>query len=323
MIDLKEVTKIFDPRGIAGIHGISLEIGRGEVFALLGPNGSGKTTLAKIISQELLADSGQVQIKGSIHQFNLRDLPPGLNVQKYLISQIRLEIDDEKKIQLTRDLASLFEFTFQLRQSTSQLSQGQRQKVMLAAELINSPSIIIMDEPFAHLDPLSRREILKDLFDYLKMKEITIFWISHDKDEAFEFSDQIGILQHGKLEQVASPNDFIKNPRNLFVAKFLGHKNFLALKKTNLGWMSPWGEISSGIAVNEAYLVLPPTALDVNNSDGLEVKILNLYPGPLFWKIELSWESSLFEAWTNQSHLSKGQNAYLKVRLEDCTLIPI
>jgi spermidine/putrescine transport system ATP-binding protein len=323
MIDLKEVTKIFDPRGIAGIHGISLKIARGEVFTLLGPNGSGKTTLAKIISQELLTDSGQVHIEGSIHQFNLRDLPLGLNVQKYLISQIRLEIDDEKKIQLTRDLASLFEFTFQLRQSTTQLSQGQRQKVMLAAELINTPSIIIMDEPFAHLDPLSRREILKDLFDFLKIKEITVFWIGHEKDEAFEFSDKIGILQHGKLEQVASPNDFIKNPRNLFVAKFLGHKNFLALKRTNLGWMSPWGEITSDISDNEAYLVLPPTALDVNTSDGIEVKILNVYPGPLFWKIELAWESSVFEAWTNHSYLSKGQNAYLMARLEDCTLIPI
>jgi spermidine/putrescine transport system ATP-binding protein len=323
MIELKEITKIFDPRGIAGLHGISLQIKKGEILALLGPNGSGKTTLAKIISGDLKPDSGSLKREGSIHQFQMRDLPQGLNIQKYLINQINLDIDEEKKIQLARDLASLFEFTFQLRQTTDQLSLGQRQKVMLAAELINSPSVIIMDEPFAHLDPLSRRDILKELFDYLRQKEITVLWISHDKDEAFEFSDKIGLLHHGKLEQVSTADEFIHKPRNLFVAKFLGHKNFLALKRKSETWITPWGVISSKRDSDEAYLVIPPMALVLNQVEGVEVKILNRYFGPLYWRIEVAWEHNVFEAWTNQNLAYKSQNMRLQVRLEDCFLIPI
>ena len=323
MIELKDVTKIFDPRGIAGLHGVSFKINRGEIVALLGPNGSGKTTMARIISEDLKPDAGSVQRLGTIHQFKFRDLPQGLNVQKYLISQVNLEIDDEKKIQLTRDLASLFEFTFQLRQTTDQLSLGQRQKVMLAAELINSPEVIIMDEPFAHLDPLSRREILQELFHYLRHKEITVFWISHDKDEAFEFSDKIGLLHHGKLEQISTPDDFIKKPRNLFVAKFLGHKKFLAIKKDSSGWVTPWGRMSSELKAEEAYLVIPPMAFILNQVEGLEVKPLNRYFGPLFWRIELAWENTTFEAWTNQNLPLNAKNLRLKVKLEDCFLIQI
>ncbi len=323
MIELKEVTKVFDSRGIAGLHGINLMIKRGEIIALLGPNGSGKTTLAHIISKNLIPDSGTVKISGPVHQFKLRELPSDLNVQKYLLSQISLEIDDEKKIQLVRDLASLFEFTFQLRQSTQQLSQGQRQKVMLAAELINSPSVIIMDEPFAHLDPLSRKEILTELFNYLRHKEITSFWISHDKDEAFEFADKIGLLQHGKLEQFGKPDDFIKQPRNLFVAHFLGHKNFLALKKTATEWITPWGTITSSLKEEEAYLVIPPTAFSFHQESGPETKILRVYPGPFFWKIEIALENHIFEAWSNQALSPDRSKYHLMVNLEDCFLLPL
>jgi ABC-type Fe3+/spermidine/putrescine transport system ATPase subunit len=323
MIELKEVTKVFDTRGIAGLHGINLTIKRGEIIALLGPNGSGKTTLANIISQNLDPDSGSVKIDEPVHQFKLRELPFDLNVQKYLISQINLEIDDEKKIQLVRDLASLFEFTFQLRQNTHQLSQGQRQKIMLAAELINSPAVIIMDEPFAHLDPLSRKEILTELFNFLRHKEITSFWISHDKDEAFEYADKIGLLQHGKLEQFARPDEFIKHPRNLFVAHFLGHRNFLAIKKSSTEWITPWGKINSPLKDEEAYLVIPPTAFTLNHELGTEVKILRSYSGPLFWKIEMAFEAHIFEAWTNQALSPDRSKYHLMVNLEDCFLLPL
>ena len=173
MISLSGVTKIFDSRGIAGLHSVDLSVERGEIFAILGPNGSGKSTLLKIIDGSITPDKGQIKTKGKVHLFSLSNPEGDKNVLKYLVSLVTSAIDDDKKIQLARDLADIFEFTFQLRQNFSQLSSGQKQKILIAAELMNRPDILLLDEPFSHLDPHTREGILTSLFSYLKKQNIT------------------------------------------------------------------------------------------------------------------------------------------------------
>lgn len=228
MINVSEVKKLFDKRGIAGLHGISFKLAKGEVLGLIGPNGSGKTTLLNILRNRITPDSGSVKVDGEINFFPAdKEISQG-NVQKFLIAAIHLDIDDEKKIQLARDLADTFEFTFQLRQNLSELSSGQLQKVLLAKELINRPSLLLMDEPFAHLDPLSRREILNSLFQHLRQQEISVIWVSHELTESFRYSDRVAVMNFGKFEQMDMPENIIRSPRNLFVAQYVGYRNFIA-----------------------------------------------------------------------------------------------
>ncbi|MFL5784353.1 MAG: ABC transporter ATP-binding protein, partial [Bacteriovoracaceae bacterium] len=201
MIALENIRLRFDPRGIAGLSGVNLVLSEGTITALMGPNGSGKTTLLRILSGELSPESGSVKTQDNVVYMKPENVSPSLNVQKYLMSRVKAEIEEDKKIQLSRDLADIFEFTFQLRQTVGELSAGQRQKVMLAGELIRNPKLVLLDEPFTHLDPHTRKEIIKSLFEYVRRQNITLLWVTHDLNEAARFSDKVVLLQHGKIEQ--------------------------------------------------------------------------------------------------------------------------
>ena len=168
MIKVTHLTKQFDKRGIAGVHDLSFELNNGEVMAIMGPNGGGKSTLLNLLSQKLASESGEIMVDKTICLFPGSDAPLEMNVLKFLTSSVTLDIEEEKKIQLARDLADTFEFTFQLRQNLSELSSGQKQKILLARELINRPGLLLMDEPFTHLDPFTRKDILRGLFEYIR-----------------------------------------------------------------------------------------------------------------------------------------------------------
>lgn len=326
MIELKQVTKIFEARGIAGIHQLDLSIKKGSIFALMGPNGSGKTTLLNLISKKIPVDSGSLKVKGKIHFFERRSFEPDLNVQRFLMEAVSLDIDTDKKLQLSRDMADIFEFTFQLRQTMSQLSQGQLQKVLMASELISKPDILFLDEPFIHLDPMSRKDILESLFTYLKQQEVTVIWITHEKDEALKFSDSLGLIQHGKLEQVSTPVKMLQEPRNLFVAQYFGHQNFIKINQVDNKWMTPWGQLTSELKASEAYLIVPPTAWKVDAASPLEVEILHLYPQYFVCELEVLKDEKRYKVslpLSSFSQYKKSQKIRLSPNLAECLVIPL
>ena len=324
MIDLKQATKVFDQRGIAGIHQLDLSIKKGSIFALMGPNGSGKTTLLNLISGKLALDSGSLKVKGTIHFFERRSFEKDLNVQRFLIEAVTLDIDTDKKIQLSRDMADIFEFTSQLRQTMGQLSQGQLQKVLMASELINKPDILFLDEPFIHLDPMSRKDILEMLFHYLRQQEVTVVWITHEKDEALRFSDTVALIQHGKLEQVGPPVNVLKEPRNLFVAQFFGHQNFIKINQENGTWKTAWGEVQSEFKASEGYLIVPPSAWKIDPTSTLQGVILQLYPQYFVCEIELDVNEKRFKVCLPLDAFDKwkkGQKMSLSPDLTQCFVI--
>lgn len=316
MINLRNATIKYDHRAIAGLHGIDLEIPNKEVFAILGPNGCGKSTLLKVISGEVKLESGSTSHQGKLHHFIFRELPQNLNVQQYLIQQVEPSVNEEQKIQLSRDFADIFEFTYQLRQKCSELSQGQRQKVQLAAELINNPNILLMDEPFAHLDPMTRQDILSSLFTYVRNKEMTVLWVTHDLNEAMRFSDRMTVMQHGKLEQVGVPKDFLI-PKNIYVAQFLGHKNLVAVKKIDEQWLTPWGPLNQKFDGLDAVLVIPPFAWLALGEERIE--ILSKNPHGFGWEIAFR---SLNHNWVGQFPTEISVQ-FLKPDLSQCFLIQL
>ena len=296
MIKLNQAKIVFDSRGIAGLHSINLEIPKGSIFALMGPNGSGKTTILNVLTKKLPLDSGDLEVQGKIHFFERKNPEHDLNVQRFLMESVQdQELETDKKLQLSRDMADIFEFTFQLRQNVGQLSQGQLQKVLMAAELINQPDILFLDEPFIHLDPMSRKEILFSLFTYLSQREVTVLWITHEKDEALRFADKVGLLQHGKFEQVSSPVEILQAPRNLFVAQYFGHQNFLKISRENGTWTTPWGEVKSSLKDHEGYLVVPPTAWKVDPNSTFEGVILSQYPQYFACEFEIEISDKRFK----------------------------
>lgn len=320
MININAINKLFDQRAIAGLHNINFDIKSGEVFALMGPNGSGKTTLVNIISGKLAPDSGTVKLSGKLSLFETKEIEDQ-NVQKFLIQSNKLEISDEKKLQLARDFADIFEFTFQLRQNLSELSAGQRQKVMLASELINSPSLLLLDEPFTHLDPHTRKDILNALFEYIRRQEISVLWVTHDLEEATLFSDRIGLLNFGKLEQVGTPLELVRTPRSLFTAKFLGYENYISVSSNNEKWATPWGDFGQSSSVDPQILVIPANAF-VMDPQGLDMKIesVQIRGRSQLVKARLG-EKAYFLEFSAQEALPPKK---LKVKLlwENCFLLP-
>jgi ABC-type Fe3+/spermidine/putrescine transport system ATPase subunit len=327
MIKLNKATKVFDSRGIAGLHAIDLEIHKGSIFALMGPNGSGKTTLLNVLSKKISLDSGSLNVQGKIYFFEKKNPEPELNVQRFLMESVQdQEIATDKKLQLSRDMADIFEFTFQLRQTIGQLSQGQLQKVLMAAELINQPDILFLDEPFIHLDPMSRKDILDSLFTYLRQREVTVLWITHERDEALRFADQVGLLQHGKLEQVSTPVKILQAPRNLFVAQYFGHQNFIKISGNNGQWVTPWGEFKSELNDQEGYLVVPPTAWKVDPDSSLEGVILHHYPQYFECEIELEVSEKRFKVslpLKTYKNWEDGQKLRISADLSQCFVISL
>lgn len=328
MIDVKNLCISFDQKGIAGLHSISFNLLRGQILSLLGPNGSGKTTLLKIINRDLIADKGIIETSGKVIFFSQNDQIIDKNVLKLLIDSVQIDIDPEKKIQLARDLAQAFEFTFQLRQNFSELSSGQRQKVRLAQHLINRPEVILLDEPFAHLDPFTRQGILRDLFEYVRQQNITLVWASHEIDEAFKYSDLVALLNYGRIEQQGSPFDFIKAPKNLFVAQFVGYQNFFALKFENGSWKSPWGPvIISSELKNEGLLVVPDDAWEIvgENQGGIKALVTQSYPQKQCVEYELDFDSKkiYLKLYAQSKLLTSSTLVYLRPYFDECFIIPL
>ena len=285
MIRAEDLFRQFDKRGIAGIHHLSFSLNAGEILGIMGPNGSGKSTLLKILANQIKSDSGTFSVDGNVVLFPTNEILPSMNVQKFLVQSVKLEIEEEKKIQLARDLADTFEFTFQLKQNLDELSSGQMQKILLSRELINRPSLLLMDEPFTHLDPFTRKDILIGLFRYIKDQTMTVMWVTHDLEEALKFSDKIALMNFGKFEQLSSPELFMRAPKNLFVAKFMGYRNFFPTKN------SQWGESKlTAIEKEDGILVVPDHAW-IQDPEGMRFVVKNVIATKQGFETQLEGDS--------------------------------
>lgn len=309
MISTRHLTRQFDKRGIAGLNDLSFELEKGKIMSIMGANGSGKTTLLKIITGEIKSDGGEFKTDGSVSFFPSSEQVENINVQKFLIDSITLEISDEKKLQLARDLADTFEFTFQLRQNFQELSSGQKQKILIAKELINRPSILLMDEPFSHLDPFTRRDILNGLFTHIRQQLITVLWVTHDLDEASQYSDVIALMNFGKIEQLGSPENLMTSPRNLFVAKFMGYRNFFSVKAKD---------------GRDEVLIVPDLAWEIN-PNGAPYHIEKRHPVAQGIEYVLSFEEKTvyFQRSARLPLLEPGARVSLSIIPDLCFTIPL
>jgi sulfate transport system ATP-binding protein len=217
------------------LDNINLEVPRGGLTALLGPSGGGKSTLLRIIAGLEFPDSGEIQIEGKQatwlapqkrsvgfvfqhyaafkHLSVYRNVAFGLEIRKRPKAEIR------KRVMELLELVHLENFADRL---PSQLSGGQRQRMALARALAVQPEVLLLDEPFGALDAQVRKELrdwLRKLHDEVN---VTTIFVTHDQEEALEVSDELVVINNGKIEQIGSPTELYDHPANDFVMGFLG-----------------------------------------------------------------------------------------------------
>ncbi|MFC1566758.1 ATP-binding cassette domain-containing protein [bacterium] len=235
MIKFKNISKDF---GLFSIEDINLEINNSEYFVFLGPTGAGKTILLELIAGILLPDKGQIFIDDNditkvppykrnismVYQNYM--LFPHYTVEENITYGLKLQkkpkqfIDDKLKY-----ICDLFNILHILKRYPQNLSGGEKQRTALARALVCEPKIILLDEPFAALDVMTKEIMIKEIRNIHKNCKTTFVHVTHDLEEAIALSDKAAVLNNGKLEQVGSTLDVFKKPTSHFTAEFVGTKN--------------------------------------------------------------------------------------------------
>ena len=238
IIELKNVTKSCD--GQVVLDDINLDIYDNEFLTLLGPSGCGKTTTLRLIAGFESADQGDIIFLGE----DIKDVPPHkrnvntvfqryalfphLNVFENVAFPLREKrvprAEIEEKVNEMLKLVALSGFE---KRSVTSLSGGQQQRVAIARALVNSPKVLLLDEPLAALDLKLRKDMQSELKKIQKATGITFVFVTHDQEEALSMSDTVVVMSEGRIQQIGTPVDIYNEPENAFVADFIGESNIL------------------------------------------------------------------------------------------------
>lgn len=232
IVRLKNISYRYDQRKTDGITDINFSIYKSECVCLIGPSGSGKTTTAKMVADIIHPKKGEITFFENTQTAYVpqnTQLPEDQTVADYLRTLLK-DMDDEKKENLIRTNLLLLNISNEMHNPIHSISGGQRQRVIIASALIKNPNLIILDEPFGHLDEKLRNELMSELFHLFKDKKIACLWVTHEIKEALSFSDRIILLNYGVIQQDATPRDIYQKPKNLFSAEFFGYNNAIAGK---------------------------------------------------------------------------------------------
>ncbi len=238
IVELKDVSKSFD--GELVLDHINLDIYDNEFLTLLGPSGCGKTTTLRIIGGFETADEGEVIFMGEEissvppHKRNVNTvfqryaLFPHLNVFENVAFPLR-----EKKVpkdeieQRVNEMLSLVALKGFEKRSVTSLSGGQQQRVAIARALVGRPKVLLLDEPLAALDLKLRKDMQQELKNIQKATGITFIFVTHDQEEALSMSDTVVVMSEGRIQQIGTPIDIYNEPKNAFVADFIGESNIV------------------------------------------------------------------------------------------------
>ena len=238
IIELRNVSKSFD--GETVLKNLSLDIHDKEFITLLGPSGCGKTTTLRIIGGFVEPDEGDVCFMGA----RINDLPPykrnvntvfqryalfpHLNVFENIAFGLRVHRTPEKEIvERVEKMIALVNLKGFEKRSVTTLSGGQQQRVAIARALVNNPKVLLLDEPLAALDLKLRKDMQKELKNIQQQTGITFIYVTHDQEEALSMSDTIVVMADGEIQQIGTSTDIYNEPKNAFVADFIGESNIL------------------------------------------------------------------------------------------------
>lgn len=260
-VELRSVTKAFG--ATTAVNHLDLTVGD-EIIALVGPSGCGKSTLLRLIAGLLAVDRGEILIGDRMVDDGRRQIDPerrniGLVFQDYALFP-HLTIAKNVEFGLSRrrehpgerdrwlEMVGLAGYADRY---PHELSGGERQRVALARALAPRPQVLLLDEPFANLDPNLRSQIRGEVVTLLRTANTPAVFVTHDQTEAMAVGDRIAVMRNGSIEQLGTPLDVFKRPRNRFVASFMGEVAFLPIHRDSRGAITELGPIDPDTETSE------------------------------------------------------------------------
>jgi sulfate transport system ATP-binding protein len=352
-IAVKRVGKRFG--SFVALGDVDLTVDSGELVALLGPSGSGKTTLLRVIAGLETPDHGSILFDGldSTHE-RVRDRQVGFVFQHYALFRHltvfenvafglrvrprRLRLREAEIRDRVKSLLTLVQLDVLADRYPSQLSGGQRQRVALARALAVEPRVLLLDEPFGALDAKVRKELrrwLRRLHDEL---HVTSLFVTHDQEEALEVADRVVIMNHGRIEQVGSPEEIYVRPASPFVLDFLGDVNVFHCRidrgQVYVGDVAldvPQDRVNGGSGPGAAYIRPHALAIETSGagSNRVPARVVHINPaGSLVVKVELMtpWGDSVRVDVPRERladlALARGADVHLRPLTDDITIVP-
>ena len=308
-IEIRNISKRFG--NFVALDNINLDIPTGELVALLGPSGCGKTTLLRIIAGMESADQGDILFSGAeATHLHAREREVGFVFQHYALFRHmtvfenvafglrvkpRKERPNEAEIKRrVMELLGLVQLDWLADRYPSQLSGGQRQRIALARALAVEPKVLLLDEPFGALDTKVRKELRRWLRRLHDEMHISSVFVTHDQEEALEVADRVVVMNHGKIEQIGSPDEVYSNPATPFVYQFLGNVNVFHSRVQD-----GYAEVERGAAgADKATAFVRPHDIELAHQPGegaLPAVVQHVHPiGPLV-RVELLHGSEIVE----------------------------
>ena len=246
VVRLRNVAKVYD--GQHALKEVSLDVRRGEFLTILGPSGCGKTTILRLVAGFESATSGSISIDGrdvtglpperrNVNTvFQSYALFPHMNVFDNVAFGLRMKGRPAAEIATeVRDTLRLVQLEGFDSRTVGRLSGGQQQRVAIARAIINRPLVLLLDEPLSALDYRLRKQMQLDLKHLQRKLGITFVLVTHDQEEAFSMSDRVVVMNNGHIEQIGTPVSVYEEPRNLYVARFVGEINIIDAEVVELG----------------------------------------------------------------------------------------
>ncbi len=245
-VEVKDVTKKFGEKTdheVTALDNVSVDIGDNEFFTLLGPSGCGKTTLLRLVAGFEYPTKGAILLFGN----SLEGLPPQerpvntvfqhyalfphMSVAENVGFGLKMLGREQKEInRIAMEKLELVQMKEYADRHPHQLSGGQQQRVALARALASRPKVLLLDEPLSALDLKLRQDMREELKNLQRETGITFIFVTHDQVEALTMSDRIAVMAMGQLQQIGTPTQIYEQPRNRFVADFIGESNFIEAK---------------------------------------------------------------------------------------------
>ena len=276
---LKQVTKKFG--SVVALDGFNLEVGVGELVALLGPSGCGKTTALRVVAGLENQDSGKVFVGDSdisqtpAHKRNMGmvfqaySLFPNLTVEENVSFGLQMrKVSKQARKTKAQDLLELVGLPTHGERFTYQLSGGQQQRVALARALAFEPEILLLDEPLSALDAQVRVNLREEIRRLQLSLGTTTLFVTHDQEEAMAISDRVGVMSHGALEQIDTPDTLYNKPATSFVAGFVGMMNRIPTQLSD-GYVDIFGKkipaLKRGNESGSVFALIRPESISVKS----------------------------------------------------------
>ena len=287
-LSLKNISKKYKDKEI--LKNITFDIKEGELVCILGPSGCGKTTLLNIIGGFVSDYSGDVFLSDE----NINNIPPekreiatvfqsyGLFTHKNVTDNVSyglklLKIDKNMREKRARDMLEKVGLAGYEKKKIKELSGGEQQRVAIARSMVLNPKLLLLDEPLSNLDVHLRDVMRKEIKRIQKQFGVTMIIVTHDQEDAFKLADRVIVINEGHIEQIGTPEELYKNPKNNFISSFIGENNIidknLIIRPEEISIkLDSSGE---GKVVDVTYLGATVEYL-VETSDGNTLKVLTM-----------------------------------------------